>query len=84
MKNVNFVMGELVKRYFEYGALSAAILTLIYVVMTFFIQGYIGITSIFLCVAAGIITGVVIAMLLIYFAPGEAIPEGEEDSYINH
>lgn len=72
------------RRYVEYGLLSAAILTLVYLVVTFFVQGYLNVSAIFLCIAAGIVSGVVIAVLFIYFAPGEHIPEGEEDRYIKN
>lgn len=71
------------KRYIEYGVLAAAILTLIYLLITYFIQGYVNIQTILLCLGAGIVTGAVVTFLLIQFAPGFYIPEGEEDSYIN-
>lgn len=72
------------RRYVEYGLLSAAVLTLVYLIVTFFIQGYLSVSAIFLCIGAGLVTGGVITILFIYFAPGEHIPEGEEDRYIKN
>lgn len=71
------------KRYFEYGGAVAALLTLIYLIVAFVNGLTINITAIFLCIAGGIVTGIVVSLLLIYFSPGEYIPEGEEDNYIN-
>lgn len=71
------------RRYVEYGVLAAAILTLIYLAIAFFVQGYINIQTILLCIAGGIVTGAVVTFLFIHFSPGLYIPEGEEDSYIN-
>ena len=71
------------KRYIEYGALGAALLTLLYIGLAFYLQRYMNITTIFLCIGGGLISGVAVALLTAYFAPGVYIPEGEEDSYIN-
>ncbi len=71
------------KKYIEYGVLSAAILTLVYLVISYFVQGYLNLQTIFLCIGGGIVTGVVITILFIQFSPGLYIPEGEEDSYID-
>lgn len=70
------------KRYFEYGALAAALLTLIYLIAAFFNGLTINISAILLCIGGGIIAGVIVSLLLIYFSPGEHIVEGEEDNYI--
>ncbi len=72
------------RRYIEYGALSAAVLTLVYLIVTYLFQGYFSVSVIFLCIAGGVVSGVVVAMLFAYFAPGLHIPEGDEDSYINN
>lgn len=71
------------KRYIEYGALAASILTLVYLVITYFVQGYINLQAILLCILGGLVTGAVVTFLFVQFAPGFYIPEGEEDSYID-
>jgi len=73
-----------VKRFFEYGVLGAALLTLIYIGLAFYFQRYMNLSTIFLCIGGGLISGVAITLLTAYFAPGVHIPEGEEDRYINN
>lgn len=71
------------RKFVEYGVLAAAVLTLVYLIITFFVQGYLNISTVFICIGAGIVTGIVVVILLHIFAPGEPILEGEEDKYIN-
>lgn len=71
------------RRYFEYGAFTAAILTLIYLIASLLNGLTINLMAIFLCIAGGLITGFIVSILLIYFSPGEHIREGEEDNYIS-
>lgn len=70
------------KRYLELGALTAALLTLIYLAIAFFIGVSIDIGTIGLSLFGGIFTGAVVVFLLFIVAPGKAILEGEEDNYI--
>ncbi len=73
------------KRYIEYGILAAAIFTLVYLAVSFFTGVNISIIAILLCIGGGALSGALVAGLLIFFSPGEVIPEGEEDNYIkNH
>lgn len=71
------------KKYFEYGILTGLVLTLIYIGVAFFTGLTINLTAIFLCLAGGLVTGLVVSLLLLYFSPGEVIKEGEEDDYIS-
>lgn len=70
------------RRYFELGALIAALLTFAYLAIAFFTGVSIDISTIGLSILGGIFTGAVLAVLLYFFSPGEAILEGEEDNYI--
>lgn len=71
------------KRYFEYGALSAAVLTFIYLLIAFFSDVTINLQAVGICIAGGLLTGLFISLALYHLSPGEAIMEGEEDNYIN-
>ena len=71
------------RRYFEYGALSAAVLSVIYITVSFFSQGYLDLSSILLSILGAVVSGLILGGLFVLFAPGEHIPEGEEDNYIN-
>ena len=71
------------KRYFEYGALSASVLTIVYITVSFFYQGYLDLSSILLSILGAVVSGLIVGALFVLFAPGEHIPEGEEDNYIN-
>lgn len=70
------------KRFIEFGVLAAALLTLAYLIITFFVQGYLNLSTIFICIGAGVVTGIIVVILLNIFAPGKPILEGEEDKYI--
>ncbi len=70
------------RRYIEYGAFAAALLTLIYLVAAFFNGLTINLIAIFMCLGGGLVAGIIVSILLIYFSPGEHILEGEEDNYI--
>lgn len=70
------------KKYIEYGVFGAAILTLIYLVLAFVTGVSITVTTVLLAVLGGLISGLIITLLSSHFAPGEVIPEGEEDKYI--
>lgn len=76
--------GGKMKRYIEYGVFSAALFTLVYLIASLFSGVTINLTAVFLCIAGGLIAGFMIALLLIYFSPGEHIKEGEEDKYIKN
>ncbi|MGL1891103.1 MAG: hypothetical protein OCD02_05715 [Spirochaetaceae bacterium] len=71
------------RRFLEYGALSAALFTLCYIGITFFTSVTINLTSIALCICGGLVAGIVVSALFYFFSPGDFIPEGEEDKYIN-
>lgn len=71
------------RRYFEYGALSAALLTFIYLLIAFLSDVVINFQVIGICIAGAIVTGVFISIAFYVFSPGEAILEGEEDNYIS-
>lgn len=70
------------RRYLEYGAFSAALLTLVYLVIAFVTDITVNLQAIGICIAGGLLTGLFITIILCYFSPGEAILEGEEDNYI--
>ncbi len=70
------------RRFFEYGLFSAAILCLVYFLVALFTGVAITITTLLLCVAGSILSGLLVAVLLIIFSPGKHIKEGEEDHYI--
>lgn len=70
------------RRYFEYGAFAAALLTLAYLIAAIINGLTINIMSVFMCIGGGLIAGVLVSILLLYSSPGEHIQEGEEDIYI--
>lgn len=70
------------KRFVEFGVFGAAILTLIYLVLAFVTGVSITIVTVLLAVLGGVVSGLIITFLSSHFAPGEVIPEGEEDKYI--
>ena len=70
------------RKYLEYGALSAAILTFCYLLIAFFTDIIVNLQTVGLCLLGGIVTGAFISLALYFFSPGEAILEGEEDKYI--
>lgn len=71
------------RRCFEYGALSAAILTFVYLLIAFLSDVVLNFQVIGICLAGGVLTGLFISIAFYVFSPGEAILEGEEDNYIN-
>ena len=75
-------MGEIMRRYFEYGALSASLVTFLYLLIAFFTDIVINLQAVGICIVSGLLTGLFISLILYRLSPGEAILEGEEDNYI--
>lgn len=71
-------------RFLEYGVFTAAVLTLIYLVLAFVTGATITVVTILLAILGGAVSGLVVTLLLSHFSPGEVIPEGEEDKYIKN
>ncbi|MBN2618407.1 MAG: hypothetical protein JXR64_08890 [Spirochaetales bacterium] len=71
------------KRYVEYGVFGSAIMVLLFILIAFISSVVINLSVIAICLGGGIISGLFIGIALHHFSPGEIIPEGEEDKYIN-